>query len=60
VPFDPAAGCGVGRHDDLTLTLAKLPHNLIDDQIIEDLLAAYRKVLAEGCRCRRSSIKSSK
>ncbi len=32
------------------VTLAKPPHNLIDDAMIEDLLAAYRAVLAEGCR----------
>ncbi len=32
------------------VTLAKPPHNLIDDAMIVDLLAAYRKVLAEGCR----------
>ena len=32
------------------VTLAKPPHNLIDDKLIDDLLSAYRKVLAEGCR----------
>jgi enoyl-CoA hydratase/carnithine racemase len=32
------------------VTLAKPPHNLLDDPLIEDILAAYRTVLAEGCR----------
>ena len=32
------------------VTLAKPPHNLLDDALMEDLLAAYRAVLAEGCR----------
>ncbi len=32
------------------VTLAKPPHNLIDDQLIEDLVAAYRTVVADGCR----------
>jgi hypothetical protein len=32
------------------VSLAKPPHNLIDDELIEDLLAAYRNVLAEGAR----------
>ncbi len=32
------------------VTLAKPPHNLIDDQMIADLIAAYRAVLAAGCR----------
>lgn len=32
------------------VTLAKPPHNLIDDQMIADLIAAYRAVLAGGCR----------
>src|SRR5438552_684458 len=32
------------------VTLAKPPHNLIDDQLINDLVAAYRKVVADGCR----------
>jgi enoyl-CoA hydratase/carnithine racemase len=32
------------------VTLAKPPHNLLDDAMMEDLLAAYRAVLAEGCR----------
>jgi enoyl-CoA hydratase/carnithine racemase len=32
------------------VTLAKPPHNLIDDQMIEDLKKSYRAVLAEGCR----------
>lgn len=32
------------------VTLAKPPHNLIDDQMIADLITAYRAVLAGGCR----------
>ncbi|MEH2562397.1 enoyl-CoA hydratase/isomerase family protein [Bradyrhizobium sp. AZCC 2289] len=32
------------------VTLAKPPHNLIDDALIEDLIAAYRAVVADGCR----------
>src|ERR1700726_3101463 len=32
------------------VTLAKPPHNLIDDQLIADLVAAYQAVVAEGCR----------
>src|SRR5262245_36618838 len=32
------------------VTLAKPPHNLIDDQLINDLVAAYRAVVAGGCR----------
>ncbi len=32
------------------VTLAKPPHNLIDDPLIEDIMAAYRTVIAEGCR----------
>lgn len=32
------------------VTLAKPPHNLIDDPMVEDLLAAYRAVHAAGCR----------
>lgn len=32
------------------VTLAKPPHNLIDDQLINDLVAAYRTVVADGCR----------
>ena len=32
------------------VTLAKPPHKLIDDQMIEDLMKAYRAVLAAGCR----------
>jgi enoyl-CoA hydratase/carnithine racemase len=32
------------------VSLAKPPHNLIDDALIEDLLTAYRNVLAEGAR----------
>jgi enoyl-CoA hydratase/carnithine racemase len=32
------------------VTLAKPPHNLIDDAMLEDLVAAYKKVVAEGAR----------
>lgn len=32
------------------VTLAKPPHNLIDDAMIEDLMAAYRQVVSAGCR----------
>ena len=32
------------------VTLAKPPHNLMDDALIEDLVAAYRAVVAGGCR----------
>ena len=32
------------------VSLAKPPHNLLDDALIEALLAAYRAVLANGCR----------
>jgi enoyl-CoA hydratase/carnithine racemase len=32
------------------VTLAKPPHNLIDDALIDDLIAAYRAVVADGCR----------
>lgn len=32
------------------VTLAKPPHNLLDDPLIEDVLAAYRTVVADGCR----------
>ena len=32
------------------VTLAKPPHNLLDDALIEDLVAAYRAVVAGGCR----------
>ncbi len=32
------------------VTLAKPPHNLIDDPMIEDLVTAYRQVIAGGCR----------
>jgi enoyl-CoA hydratase/carnithine racemase len=32
------------------VTLAKPPHNLIDDVLVDDLVAAYRAVIAEGCR----------
>ncbi len=32
------------------VTLAKPPHNLLDDQLINDLIAAYRAVIAGGCR----------
>ena len=32
------------------VTLAKPPHNLIDGVMIDDLMAAYEKVVADGCR----------
>jgi enoyl-CoA hydratase/carnithine racemase len=32
------------------VTLAKPPHNLLDDQLIYDLVAAYRAVIEGGCR----------
>src|SRR5882757_3835176 len=32
------------------VTLAKPPHNLIDDQLVYDLMAAYRTIVADGCR----------
>jgi enoyl-CoA hydratase/carnithine racemase len=32
------------------VTLAKPPHNLIDDQLLNDLVAAYRAVVADGGR----------
>jgi enoyl-CoA hydratase/carnithine racemase len=32
------------------VTLAKPPHNLIDDAFCEEIVAAYRDVLALGCR----------
>ncbi|MET0307440.1 MAG: enoyl-CoA hydratase/isomerase family protein [Sphingomonas sp.] len=32
------------------VTLAKPPHNLIDDAFCREIVAAYRAVLAEGCR----------
>ena len=32
------------------VTLAKPPHNLLDDKLIGDLVAAYQAVVAEGCR----------
>jgi enoyl-CoA hydratase/carnithine racemase len=32
------------------VTLAKPPHNLVDDTLINDLVAAYRAVIADGCR----------
>lgn len=32
------------------VTLAKPPHNLIDDPMIEDLMEAYRQVMAANCR----------
>lgn len=32
------------------VTLAKPPHNLVDDALINDLGAAYRAVIADGCR----------
>ena len=32
------------------VTLAKPPHNLIDDGLIDDLIASYKAVVAAGCR----------
>ena len=32
------------------VTLAKPPHNLIDDALVEGLIAAYQAVLSAGCR----------
>jgi enoyl-CoA hydratase/carnithine racemase len=32
------------------VTLAKPPHNLLDDQLINNLVAAYQAVVAGGCR----------
>jgi enoyl-CoA hydratase/carnithine racemase len=32
------------------VTLAKPPHNLIDDPMIDDLVEAYRQVMAANCR----------
>src|SRR5215471_17797723 len=32
------------------VTLAKPPHNLLDDKLIEDLVAAYQAVIGSGCR----------
>jgi enoyl-CoA hydratase/carnithine racemase len=32
------------------VTLAKPPHNLLDDPLIEEVLAAYQTVLSKGCR----------
>ena len=32
------------------VTLAKPPHNLLDDPLLDDLVAAYRTVIADGCR----------
>src|SRR5260370_39419505 len=32
------------------VTLTKPPHNLLDDQLINDLVAGYRAVVADGCR----------
>jgi enoyl-CoA hydratase/carnithine racemase len=32
------------------VTLAKPPHNLLDDKLINDLVAAYQTVVAGGCR----------
>ena len=32
------------------VTLAKPPHNLLDDALIDDLVAAYGTVIADGCR----------
>ena len=32
------------------VTLAKPPHNLIDDKLLDDLVSAYQAVVAGGCR----------
>src|SRR5271156_6591254 len=32
------------------VTLAKPPHNLLDDQLINELVDAYRAVVEGGCR----------
>src|ERR1700753_2861937 len=32
------------------VTLAKPPHNLLDDKLISDLIAAYQSVVSGGCR----------
>ncbi|WNC92761.1 enoyl-CoA hydratase/isomerase family protein [Paraburkholderia sp. FT54] len=32
------------------VTMAKPPHNLIDDRFLTDLLSAYNKAVEEGCR----------
>lgn len=32
------------------VTLAKPPHNLIDDALLQGMLGAYERALAEGCR----------
>jgi enoyl-CoA hydratase/carnithine racemase len=32
------------------VTLAKPPHNLLDDELLEGIAAAYRMVLGHGCR----------
>ena len=32
------------------VTLAKPPHNLMDDAMLDDIVAAYRAVVAGGCR----------
>jgi enoyl-CoA hydratase/carnithine racemase len=32
------------------VTLAKPPHNLLDDQLINELIGAYHSVVAAGCR----------
>jgi enoyl-CoA hydratase/carnithine racemase len=32
------------------VTLAKPPHNLLDDALLEDLMTAYEAVVAEGAR----------
>jgi enoyl-CoA hydratase/carnithine racemase len=32
------------------VTLAKPPHNLLDDALIDGVIAAYRAVIADGCR----------
>jgi enoyl-CoA hydratase/carnithine racemase len=32
------------------VSMAKPPHNLMDDELLDDLMAAYRAVLSAGCR----------
>ena len=32
------------------VTLAKPPHNLIDDALLQGMLGAYERAMAEGCR----------
>jgi len=32
------------------VTLAKPPHNLLDDALLEDLMTAYQTVVAKGAR----------